>query len=185
MAGTGCSLKLCACVVVLAIKSWACLNALSTNSRRPLGKGCTRAAGVVALPHTARRNWLLLLHHLCFFAITAVGFFQRSFFVLKVGVYWCWAAHKCLGRDTLRRGMSPLCSSSHPTAGTPCSPLLHTHQPASSPRLTTSSPAAGPDLRLLRHLRGAAVRHAGRPKAGRLAPRGARPAGGGARAVRW
>lgn len=34
---------------------------------------------------SARRNWLLLLHHLCFFAITAAGFFQRSFFVLKVG----------------------------------------------------------------------------------------------------
>ncbi|PRW58073.1 inner membrane isoform B [Chlorella sorokiniana] len=33
-----------------------------------------------------RRNWLLLLHHSCFFAITAVGFFQRSFFVLKLAV---------------------------------------------------------------------------------------------------
>ncbi len=37
-----------------------------------------------ALRAVARPSWLLVLHHICFFAITATGFFARSFFVLKV-----------------------------------------------------------------------------------------------------
>lgn len=46
-----------------------------------------------ALRAVARPSWLLLLHHTCFFAITATGFFARSFFVLKArGCSWHWLA---------------------------------------------------------------------------------------------
>lgn len=57
--------------------SWLCIE----NQR------ATKHATLPICPcpcHCACRNWLLLVHHLCFFAITAVGFFQRAFPVLKV-----------------------------------------------------------------------------------------------------
>ncbi|KAL4430907.1 hypothetical protein ABPG75_006163 [Micractinium tetrahymenae] len=55
-----------------------------------------------ALRVVARPNWLLLLHHVCFFGITATGFFARSFFVLKLGlIFDCMATYEVLLFATL------------------------------------------------------------------------------------